>query len=260
VLQVRNASNQPITEASQTPLMSADQQALHIYGSVFDTQWITIHDTAVNGHAPFTALPLALAAQGTPFKRPENGLFQPGSDFKEFFFDETGDTNATSPENACCGGWTGVFKLTQSGPSANTGKLTLFYQGDQAHAGFDNMAFFSKDQISFVEDAGDTLHTQRNALDSGFLLDVNADYSNPANQTLRWLAEGRDASATLDADNGGFGVNDQDNEITGIHVSDGDTGKNGILGAGIPNPWNGNWRVFYTQQHGDNYTWEVIHG
>src|SRR5262249_45247838 len=180
--------------------------------------------------------------------------------FQEFYFDETGDTNATSPENACCGGWTSVMKLTQASPSANTGKLTMLYKGDAAHAGFDNVAFFNRDLISFVEDAGDTLHTQRNALDSAFILDVTTDYSNPANVPLRWLAEGRDASATLDADNAGFGKNEGDNEITGLHVSDGDPGKQGLLGAKEPHPFepNGQWRVFYTQQHGDNTTWEVV--
>jgi hypothetical protein len=256
VLQVYSASNQLVTEASQTPLVSPDQVALHTYGSVFDTKWQTIHDTAVNGTAPFNANALA-AGVGTPFKRPENGLFQPDSQFKTFFFDETGDTDATSPENSCCGGWASVFKLTQSHPSAATGKLTLFYKGDQAHAGFDNVAFFSKDQIAFVEDAGDTLHTQRNALDSGFLFDVRDDYSSGL-QPLRFLAEGRNASATDDADNSGYGKNDQDNEITGIHVSDGDPDKNGILGAKNPDAFHGEWRVFYTQQHGDNMTYEVI--
>ena len=54
---------------------------------------------------------------GTPFKRPENGAFRPDGEFEEFFFDETGDTNATSVENDCCGGWTSVFKLTQNDPS-----------------------------------------------------------------------------------------------------------------------------------------------
>jgi hypothetical protein len=261
VLQVFNASNQLITEASQTPLASSDQVALHTYGKIFDTKWKTIHDTAVDGTAPFSANALAFGV-GTPFKRPENGQFQPDSHFRTFFFDETGDTDATSPENNCCGGWTGVFKLTQSGPSANTGNLTLFYKGDMAHAGFDNVAFFWKDQIAFVEDAGDTLHTQRNALDSGYLFDANADYSNGL-QPIRFLAEGRDASATDDADNGGYpaspgGKNDGDNEITGIHVSDGDKSKNGILGQKIPQAWHDGWRVFYTQQHGDNPTYEVF--
>jgi hypothetical protein len=274
VLQVVNKSGDPITQDSQTPLSSPDQVALHTYGNVFNTRWVTIHDTAVNGTSPFNANDAAKANSGTPFKRPENGQFRPGTHFDEFYFDETGDTNATSPENNCCGGWDSIWKLTQSDPSANSGKLTIFYKGDQAHAGFDNVAFLSKNLVTFVEDAGDTLHAQRNALDSGFVFDATKDYSNPSNQPLRWLAEGRDASATIDASASpsGFNKNEGDNEITGIHVSNGDPTKNGILGAQIPHPWQGGgeneqgedqgdssaWRVFYTQQHGDNPTYEVL--
>jgi hypothetical protein len=262
VLRVLNADGDAITQASETPLQSDDQVALHVYGNAFDTRWVTIHDTAVDGNASFNANTLAKANDGTPFKRPENGVFRPGSHFREFYFDETGDTNATSVENACCGGWDSVFKLTQSGPSADTGKLTIFYKGDQAHAGFDNVAFLSKALLTFVEDAGDNLHGQRNALDSGFVFDVTKDYSDSANEPVRWIAEGRDASATIDAGAvpTGFGKNDGDNELTGIHVSDGDPSPDGILGARVPHPWTGDgtWRVFYTQQHGDNTTYEVV--
>jgi hypothetical protein len=49
-----------------------------------------------------------------------------------------------------------VFKLRQKDPSADSGTLSLFYKGDAAHAGFDNVTFISRDQISFVEDAGAT--------------------------------------------------------------------------------------------------------
>jgi hypothetical protein len=199
---------------------------------------------------------LAKAAKATPFKRPENGAFQPDSGFKHYFFDETGDTNKESVENAN-GGWGSIFELSQGSPSAQTGTLRLFYKGDEAHAGFDNVTFLSKNSITFVEDAGDTLHTQRNALDSGWVWNVKTDYSDPANQPLRWLAEGRDASATLDADNGGFGSNEGDNEITGVLVSDGDPSANGVLGAQAPELGTPKWRWFYTQQHGDNVTWEV---
>lgn len=257
-LQVLNEAGEPITFASQEALNSPDQLALHTYGKSFKTRWVTIHDTAVDGNAPFVAIDLAKAAKATPFKRPENGLFQPGSHFTKFFFDETGDTNATSPENGAAGGWGSIMKLTQSDPSANSGKLTMFFRCDEAHSGIDNVAFLSRDKISFVEDAGDTLHGQRNALDSGYVWDVTKDYSNPANQPVRWLAEGRDASATIDAANGGFGKNDGDNEITGLHVSNGDIGTAGILGAQIPDLGNGAWRWFYTQQHGDNKTYEVV--
>jgi hypothetical protein len=260
VLQVLNDAGQPITFESQSPVNSPDQVALHTYGKSFRTNWVTIHDTATDGNTtPFVALPLARAAKGTPFKRPENGVFRPASGFREFYFDETGDTNATSVENPV-GGWTGVFKLTQRDPSASSGSLSLFYKGDQEHAGFDNVTFLSRDDITFVEDAGDGLHGQRNALDSGYVLDVRRDYSSPSAKPLRWLAEGRDASATIDAANAGFGKNDGDNELTGVHVSDGDPSRGGILGAKVPQLGRDGWRWFYTQQHGDNPTYEVLVG
>jgi hypothetical protein len=260
VLQVlNNVNHQPITQATQTPLHSADQVALHVYGSSFDANWVTIHDTAVDGDAPFNANTLAKAEDGTPFKRPENGRFRPGVGFREFYFDETGDTNATSPENANEGGWCSVFKLSQSRPGASSARLSIFYRCDGTRAGFDNTAFLSHDLITFVEDAGDTLHGQRNALDSGWVLDVTQDYSDPSNQPVRWLAEGRDPSATIDSAAGGFGKNDGDNEITGTEVSDGDPTVHGILGANSPHLFQDKeWRFFYTEQHGDNRTYEVV--
>jgi hypothetical protein len=107
------------------------------------------------------------------------------------------------------------------------------------------------------------LHTQRNALDSAYLFDVNTDYAKQVNQPIRILAQGRDPSATIDSalndahSANGF-QNDGDNEITGIHISDGDPTAHGILGAKNPRPCRDGWRVFYTQQHGDNITYEII--
>ena len=78
---------------------------------------------------------------------------------------------------------------------------------------------------------------------------------------MRFLAEGRDAAATGDNMLGAVGngfQNDGDNEITGIHLSDGDPTPGGILGAKVPRPFRNGWRLFWTQQHGDNQTWEVI--
>jgi len=264
VLQVLNDAGQPVTQQSQTAICAPDQVALRTFGRTFDTRWITIHDTAVNGNASFNANAAAKAAQGTPFKRPENGVFRPGTGFREFFFDETGDTNANSEENGgtptsrcAAGGWTSLFKLVQRDPSADSGKISLFFEGNVAVAGLDNVQFLSRDLLLGVEDAGDTLHGQRNALDSGYVFDVRVDYSTGA-QPVRWLAQGRDPSATLDSANGGFGKNDGDNEITGPHVSDGDPSVRGILGAKTPTVFRDGWRWFWTQQHGDNFTFEVI--
>jgi hypothetical protein len=239
-------------------IKSDDVKDLHTYGKTFDTQWITIHDTAIDGIAFFNANALAKSKNATPFKRPENGQFRPASGFTEFIFDETGDTNLLTEAGTQYGGFGAIFRLKLTGP--NSGKLSLVYNGDTVHAGFDNCAFWSKDEIVFVEDAGDTLHTQRNALDSAWLIDLNLDYSNPINQPVRILAEGRDASATIDSGlSGTVGFqNEGDNEITGFHVSDGDASIFGLMGAKIPHVFHGGWRVFYTQQHGDNITWEIL--
>jgi hypothetical protein len=277
--QPASSSAADIAAAADTDISGANSAgyvSLHQYGTTFTTKWIDINTTT-----SATPLPgaddnaLAKAAGATPFKRPENSAFRPRSNFRELYFDETGDTDnrtcagggpAPNPNLPACttpnvtGGFTTIFKLIQS-PTSNTGSISVFYNGDQAHAGFDNVAFFSKDLIAFVEDAGDTLHTQRNALDSAYLFDVTKDYSHGA-QPLRFLAEGRDASATVDSGlSGSSGFqNDGDNEITGIYVSDGDTSTQGLLGKSAPKLFqqNSKWRAFWTQQHGDNFTYELI--
>jgi hypothetical protein len=43
-----------------------------------------------------------------------------------------------------------------------------------------------------------------------------------------------------------------------VHVSDGDPSAAGLLGAKVPELFQQGWRWFYTQQHGDNATYEVI--
>jgi hypothetical protein len=255
-LQVLRADGTPMTTKAEP--FGEDLKALHTYGRSFTTKWVTIHDTATDGNEPFCSTTAASDANATAFKRPENGVFRPGSGFGEFYFTETGDTNADSPANEAHGGWGGVFKLSQSSPSADTGRITVSFLGDKAHTGFDNLAFATDDQLMVVEDAGDTLHTQRNALDSGYVYDVRDAKPTP----VRFLAEGRDPSATIDSamtDAGTPGFdNDGDNEITGIHVSDGDPTTRGLLGREVPTPFEDGWRMFWTQQHGDNTTFELL--
>ena len=256
-------SGQPIAfHAGQADadILSDDVGDLHSYGKVFETRWVTLHDTEVDGAAPFDANALAKARLATPFKRPENGAFRPGSGFREFVFDETGDTDLRTEAGARFGGFGAILALTQRSPGADRGTLRLVFRCDPAHSGLDNVSFWDDDHVVFVEDAGDTLHTQRNALDSAWLFDLRVDYGNAANQPLRILAEGRDPSATIDA--GFLGAagfqNDGDNELTGIHISDGDPTARGILGAKQLQALHRGFRVFFTQQHGDNPTWELL--
>ncbi|TCO55705.1 alkaline phosphatase PhoX [Actinocrispum wychmicini] len=252
---------QPIDAGHPTGnAFSDDVKDLHTYGGSFATHWVTIHDTATDSSGQaFDANALAKAAKATPFKRPENGQFRPGTGFREFYFDETGDTNADSTANNGFGGWGSVLKLTQDDPRADNGRLSLVYNGDKEHTGLDNVTFVDANHVAFVEDAGDGLHTQRGLLDSAYLFDINADYAHGA-QPLRFLGEGRDPSATIDsALSGKTGFqNDGDNEITGIHMSNGDPSPRGILGEQRPTPFDNGWRLFWTQQHGDNITWEIV--
>jgi hypothetical protein len=246
-----------IKRADGTPVLASEVQAnpsdpfitdLHTFGTSFATAWVDVH----SGPGAFGATAAAKAASATPLKRPENGVFRPGTGFREFYFTETGDTslNSTLP-----GRFGGVFRISQSSPSAATGRISIAAVGDAHHSGFDNIAFASKNKVLVVEDAGDLMHTQRNELDSGWAYDVSANHDAPVG--VRWLAEGRDGSATFDSASGPS-YNDKDNEITGIHVSDGDIGVGGLLGAKLPDVHSSAWRTFWTQQHGDNVTWEVF--
>jgi uncharacterized protein DUF839 len=247
-LQIKRSDGTPATAAQlQANPSDAFLTDLHTYGTSFATAWVDVH----SGAGAYDATASAKAAGATPLKRPENGVFRPGTGFREFYFTETGDTSLSS---TLPGRFGGVFRISQSSPSASSGRISVAAVGDAHHSGFDNIAFASKDKVLVVEDAGDGMHTQRNELDSGWVYDVSGSRRAPAG--VRWLAEGRDASATFDAA-GGPSYNDGDNEVTGIHVSDGDPTVGGILGAKVPDVYSSAWRTFWTQQHGDNVTWEV---
>ena len=232
-------------------------RAVWSWNTKLSTRWATVHDTDKDGSEPFDANALAKAASGTPFKRPENGQFRPGVSFKEFYFTATGDTNIKTEAGLEYGGFGGVFRLTQKKPSADTGRISIILKGDPSHTGFDNLSFLDGNQLLITEDAGDKLHAQRNAFDSMYLIDVTADYTSK--DPIRVLAQGRDDQATADTKFAGMEgyQNDGDNEITGIHVSDGATSIEGLIGTAAPTPFENGWRVFYTRQHGRNITFEI---
>ena len=262
-LQVLDQAGAPITfhaDNKDLDIKNDAVKAMYTYGVSLKTKWVTVHDTATDGNAVFNANAAAKAKGATPLKRPENGVFRPDNKFDQFVFTVTGDTNANTAVGADYGGFGGLFTLTQS-PTSDDGSLTLLYKSDIGHTGFDNIQFLTKDRVIAVEDAGDTLHTQRGFFDAGYVFNVNDDYAKPTtNLPVRMIAQGRDPLATIDSlwsGQPGF-QNDGDNEITGIHVSDGDNSRAGILGAKDPQPWDGKWRVFYTQQHGLNQTFELL--
>jgi hypothetical protein len=226
---------------------SQNQLLLHTIGASWPVQWVTVHDTEVNGTASFDANALAKAAGATPFKRPENGQFQPGSHFRTFFFVITGDTDAAAgndPVLAARGAWAGIFRVDLDG-SRESGNISLVVLGDADHASFDNVTFVDdRDTILVTEDRGDGLHDQLNTLDSIWAYKLNRQHPERSLAT-RFVALGLDRMAT-----------DEDNEPTGIHMSEGNATIGGLIGTREFR--TDRTRLFFTQQHGENNLFEVF--
>src|SRR5437773_8724501 len=229
---------------------SENQLLLHTVGASWPVQWVTVHDTEINGTDPFDANALAKAAGATPFKRPENGQFQPGSHFRTFFFDVTGDTDniaGTDPVLAVRGAWGGLFRVDLDA-NRETGSISLVVLGDADHASFDNITFADdKDAVLLAEDRGDTLHDQLNKLDSIWAYKLNKQHPE-RNIVARFVALGLDRVAGV--------TGEEDNEPTGLLMSEGDSSINGLIGTKTFKTDRA--RLFFTQQHGENNLFEVF--
>jgi hypothetical protein len=238
----------PVDAAHPTgDVLSNNQLLLHTVGASYPVSWVTVHDTAVNGTAPFDASAAAKAAGATPFKRPENGQFQPGSHFRTFFFTITGDTDnraGVQPELAARGSWGGIFRVDLNA-NRNNGTISLVVLGDADHASFDNITFVDdRDTILVAEDRGDTLHDQLNKLDSIWACKLNSHHPDRS-LVARFVALGQDRMAI-----------DEDNEPTGLHMSEGDSTIHGLIGSREFRTDRA--RLFFTQQHGENNLFEVF--
>jgi hypothetical protein len=255
-------------QAARDDALGEPIRVLHS-GQTLEARWVTLHDTDVDGTTAFDANALAKSNGATPLKRPENGKFVPGSDFRSFVVDETGDTNKTAgdyPGAAERGAWGALLRVDMPKAGADTATVKAVIVGDQAHASFDNVTFLDKRTVLLTEDRGETLHQQANALDSLWSYDITKSLSQINADGKRLIAQGRDPEATGDiaikepAPPTPLTHNDGDNELTGIHVSDGSTSPSGILGAELPSNAGGSspWRIFVTGQHGANITYEVI--
>jgi len=245
----------------QADVFAVAQLKLHMPGTSWPVKWVDVHDSrACAPNCPtFDANAEAKKAGATPFKRPENVAFLPGSNFRTFFFDSTGDTDANAggaPALAARGSWGSIFRVRLS-PSGNDGFISIAVLGDADHASFDNLAFADHDTLLAAEDRGDTLHTQLNKLDSVWAFRVGNDDDDNEFRDARFIALGRDTASEQDSallGKPGF-QNDGDNEPTGVHVSNGDTSAKGLLGTSR-NMERARW--FVTQQHGLNQVWEIV--
>lgn len=245
--------------ARDADISSDAQLKLHTRGNHYPIKWVTIHTANPGDTAGFNANAAAKTAGATPFKRPENMAWLPGSGFRTFFFDPTGDTDSVAGENPFLqarGAYGAIFRVDlrtegdgdndaddHRGPApADDGRISLLFLGDHDHNSFDNLAFINERQLLAAEDRGDGLHTQLNTLDSVWAFDVHNG------KAVRFIALGRDATSI---------AHGEDNEPTGVYVSNGSRQKDGLLGT--EDSLDGA-RGFFTQQHGDNNTYEFFRG
>jgi len=238
-------------------ISSNAQLKLHTPGTSWPIKWVTIHTSNAGDTTPFDANAAAKLAGATPFKRPENMAWLPTSNFGTLFFCPTGDTDATAGDNSFLqarGSYGSIFRVDlrkdddddqahgHGHPAADDGSISLFFLGDREHNSFDNLAFANEQQQMATEDRGDLLHGQLNALDSVWAFDVHANNKKP----IRFIALGRDASSVTHL---------EDNEPTGLFVSNGSTSRKQMLGT--PASLN-KARGFFTMQHGDNNVFEFV--
>jgi hypothetical protein len=247
-------------------ISSTAQLKLHTRGTHYPVKWVTIHTSKAGDTAPFDANAAAKTAGATPFKRPENLAWLPGSDFRTFFFDPTGDTDSVAGENPFLqtrGAYGAIFRvdLNRRGDdhdhghddhhgrdddrhgqpqSSFDGQISLFVLGDHDHNSFDNLAFINERQLLAAEDRGDLLHTELNTLDSIWAFNL------PNGKATRFVALGRDATSI---------THGEDNEPTGLFVSNGGIEKGQSLGTDESLE---NAHGFFTMQHGDNKTFEFF--
>ena len=243
--------------AATADIISLAQRKLHTPGTSWPVQWVTIHESRAGDTLAFNATQSAKDAGATPFKRPENLTWLPDSKFGTVFFGPTGDTDAPTsqePELAARGSWGSLFRVDlrhddpgkgPKGKLANDGTISIFVLGDELHNSFDNVAFANEHQLLAAEDRGDTLHQQLNALDSVWAFDV--DRRQPLASALRFIALGRDVVAAP--------AGEEDNEPTGVFVSNGSTRKEALLGT---KKSLDEARAFFTMQHGENKVFEIL--
>ena len=159
----------------------------------------------------------------------------------------TGDTDNTAgsdPVLAARGAWGGLFRVDLNA-NRNSGAISLVVLGDADHASFDNITFVDdRDTILVAEDRGDTLHDQLNTLDSIWAYKLNRQHPD-RNIVARFVALGLERMAT-----------DEDNEPTGVRMSEGDSTIHGLLGTREFRTDRA--RLFFTEQHGENNLFEVF--
>ena len=234
-------------------------RSAHATGSEFKTRWVTIHDTDTDGTTPFDANALAKAAKATPFKRPENGVFRAGRPASsEFFFTETGDTNSRTEAGGAYGGFGSlqssprrIRRRRHRAPSRASGRATSSTPASTTSpSSTADRRRGRRGRAATACTASATRWTPRTSLDvDGGLREPAPARAVPRRGPRRvgdvrrraWPATATTATTRSPAST----------SPTATRRS------RGCSAPRCPTPFSNGWRMFWTQQHGDNNTYEV---
>ena len=199
----------------------------------------------------------------TPFKRPENGAVPPGHGLPRVLLrrdrrhrrHEPGERRPRAAGARC-------FKLTQSEPvGATPATLSLFYKGDQAHAGFDNVDVplarpgrVRRGRRRHAARPAQRARLRLRARRHARLLEARRPAGPLARRGPRRVGDARLRATAASA---------RTTATTRSPASTSPTATRAPAGSSArrrPTCGDGGWRWFYTQQHGDNPTYEVLLG
>jgi len=172
-------------------------------------------------------------------QRPENGQFRPGVRDVEFFFDETGDTTLTTEAGSAFGGFGAIFKLSLRHASSTKASFRSSSWVTRSH-GLDNCAFWNKDFVAFVEDAGDGLHASATRSIRPSCSDVRR--ITRIQRTFRCGSSPKDGTLPRRSTRrfpGSAWVQQRGRNGSGYHVSTAMRVERGILGALTPRLFHG---------------------
>ena len=258
-LQIRRPNGTPVTAdaAADEPVGLLHHRPAHL-GTSFADPWVTVH---TGTGQPFDATAAAKAADATPLKRPENGVFRPAP----------GSASSTSPRPV-----TPRSAAPCPAPSAASSASPRPAErgpGPDRHRGGRRPPTPASTTSSFATDR-DHLQWSRTPVTAstasgtrwtrGYLYhlakreDGHADDSGNGAHPDRPLA-GRGSGCLRDVRRGWRPVVQRRRQRDHRHPRLGRRpGVGRLLGAKVPDVHSTSWRTFWTQQHGDNMTWEVF--
>ena len=249
-LQVLRRDGSPITAAqlSADPASEGHRGPAH-RGTSFATKWVTAHTGTRSRSTP---PPAPRRQSATPFKRPENGVFRPGHRVRRVLLHR--DRRHEHGQHAARGLRRGLPPRA-GGPARRHGPAVAASWATGSTPASTTSPSPPRTGCSSSRTPATACTPSATRSTPATWSDVRGDDHKPRRLT-RWLAEGRDASATFDAITSPVVQRRRQRDHRHPRLRRRPT-VSGLLGAKLPQPFDGRWRMFWTQQHGDNVTWEI---